>query len=290
MVPEETALGAYRVAVASMVRAVRAVSAERGHDPAGMTLVAFGGNGPLHGAAVATALGIPRVLVPPAPGVFSAWGLLAASVAHHASRTHLRPLREIREGPLREVARGLREEALAGLATPERARLTWSADLRYAGQSSELSVPLPVPDGELPGAEGVAALEQAFGAAHQRRYGHQAPGEPVELVHLRLVASLPAPLTPLPSGARTAAGSVEGGGSRRAYFGPPQGWLDVPLVDRKTLGQQAGERGGGGLAGPLIVKDYDATTLVPPGWRASLDGDWSILLEEGQQAGEGEGW
>ena len=99
MAAEEAALGAYQVAVASMVRAVRAVSAERGHDPAGMTLVAFGGNGPLHGVAVAAALGIPRVLVPPAPGVFSAWGLLAASIAHHASRTHLRPLRGIEEGP-----------------------------------------------------------------------------------------------------------------------------------------------------------------------------------------------
>ena len=99
MAMEEAALGAYQVAVASMVRAVRAVSAERGHDPAGMTLVAFGGNGPLHGVAVAAALGIPRVLVPPAPGVFSAWGLLAASIAHHASRTHLRLLRGIEEGP-----------------------------------------------------------------------------------------------------------------------------------------------------------------------------------------------
>ena len=154
-----------------MVRAVRAVSAERGHDPAGMTLVAFGGNGPLHGVAVAAALGIPRVLVPPAPGVFSAWGLLAVSIAHHASRTHLRLLRGIEEGPRREVARSLRAEALAGLATPERAHLAWSADLRYAGQSSELNVPLSVPVGALPEAEGVAAREGAFGAAHERATG-----------------------------------------------------------------------------------------------------------------------
>jgi N-methylhydantoinase A len=307
MAMEEAALGAYQVAVASMVRAVRAVSAERGHDPAGMTLVAFGGNGPLHGVAVAAALGIPRVLVPPAPGVFSAWGLLAASIAHHASRTHLRPLRGIEEGPLREVARGLRAEALAGLAAPERAHLVWSADLRYAGQSSELNVPLTVAVGELPGAEGVAALEGAFGAAHERRYGHQAPGEPVELVHLRLVASLPAPRTPLPAGAGSAgegepaarshqAQLASGGGSRRAYFGPQQGWLDVPLVDRETLGQQLEESGGRGRAGPLIVEDYDATTLVPPGWRVALDGDGSILLEgspvgdpEGSQEGSPEG-
>jgi N-methylhydantoinase A len=225
------------------------------------------------------------VLVPPAPGVFSAWGLLAASIAHHASRTHLRPLREIEEGPLGEVARGLRDEALAGLATPERARLDWSADLRYAGQSSELNVPLPVPAGALPGAQDLAALEQTFGAAHERRYGHQAPGEPVELVHLRLVASLPSPHTPLPSGARTAAGSGEGGGSRRAYFGPLQGWLDVPLADRETLGQESQESGGRGLAGPLIVEDYDATTLVPPGWRAVLDGSGSIRLEENREEG-----
>ena len=107
-------------------------------------------------------------------------------------------------------------------------------------------------------------------------------------MHLRLVASLPAPLTPLPAGAGSAGGSkpaahsqqASGGGSRRAYFGPQQGWLDVPLVDRETLGQQSEESGGRGRAGPLIVEDYDATTLVPPGWRAALDGDGSILLEE----------
>ncbi|HEX2516455.1 MAG TPA: hypothetical protein VH257_17240, partial [Chloroflexota bacterium] len=183
--------------------------------------------------------------------------------------------------------------------TPERAHLAWSADLRYAGQSSELNVPLTVPVGELPGAEGVAALEGAFGAAHERRYGHQASGEPVELVHLRLVASLPAPRTPLPAGASSAGESepaehsyqaqrASGGGSRRAYFGPQQGWLDVPLVDRETLGQQLEESGGQGRAGPLIVEDYDATTLVPPGWWAALDGDGSILLE-GSPEGDPEG-
>ena len=218
----------------------------------------------------------PRPPASSAPG-----GSSRPSIAHHASRTHLRPLRGIEEGPLREVARGLRAEALAGLATPERAHLAWSADLRYAGQSSELNVPLSVPLGALPGAEGVAALEGAFGAAHERRYGHQAPGEPVELVHLRLVASLPAPLTPLPAGAGSAGGSGPAAHSRQASGGgraaptsalSKGGWTCPWWIGRLWASSLRRAADGAG-PGPLIVEDYDATTLVPPGWRAALDGD-----------------
>jgi N-methylhydantoinase A len=272
--PEATAYGAFRVAAASMVRAVRAVSAERGHDPAGLTLVAFGGNGPLHGAAVAAALGIPRVLVPPAPGVFSAWGLLAADVACHASRTYLRPLDAVDEAVLRGIAEGLRDEALGALASQETVELAWSADLRYVGQSSELNVPLVVPAGGLPEAEALAGLAGRFAAAHEGRYGHSAPGEPVELVHLRLVARRPGEAPDLPGGAVRPGGPESeaiGEGTRRAYFGPEPGWLAAPVVGRASIAQ--------GRGGPLIVEDYDATTLVPPGWRAALDPHGSIVLE-----------
>jgi N-methylhydantoinase A len=289
--PEEAAYGAFRVAVASMVRAVRAVSAERGHDPAGLALVAFGGNGPLHGAAVAAALGIPRVIVPPAPGVFSAWGLLAAEVAHHASRTYLRSLEAVDVTALQGIAGGLRDEALASLGAAGDVVLEWSADLRYTGQSSELNVPLTVPPDALPGTESLAGLAGRFATAHERRYGHRAPGEPVELVHLRLVARVPGEAPPLPGGARDGAPGRPGPPSgRRVYFGPRPGWHSTPVVARTALARSgdvarpAGEDGdphGGedGATGPLIVEDYDATTLVPPGWRVRLDRQGAIVLE-----------
>src|SRR5207245_81461 len=116
---EAAAFGAHRVAVASMVRAVRAVSAERGHDPRQVALVAFGGNGPLHAVAVATELGIPRIVVPPSPGVFSAGGLLAAEVEHHFIRTHLTDLSSLdadRLAGINGVVADLAHTAYANLA------------------------------------------------------------------------------------------------------------------------------------------------------------------------------
>ena len=285
--PEAAAFGAFRVAVASMVRAVRAVSAERGHDPGGLAMVAFGGNGPLHGAAVAAALGIPRVIVPPAPGVFSAWGLLAAEVAHHASRTYLRPLEAVDLATLQGIARGLRDDARRSLGGPADVVLEWSADLRYSGQSSELNVALAVPPGALPGAAALEGLDGRFAAVHEERYGHRAPGEPVELVNLRLVARIPGEAPPLPGGAGAGAGTrgraAPARRRRQVYFGPREGWMSAPVVERDALSRPQGAPGapGDGERGPLIVEDYDATTLVPPGWRVRLDRQGAIVLEAG---------
>jgi N-methylhydantoinase A len=278
---EAAAYGAYRVAVASMVRAVRAVSAERGHDPREAALVAFGGNGPLHGAAVAAELGVPRVLVPPAPGVFSAYGLLAAEVEHHFLRTSLGLLDALDDGErqgftalLREMAAGARQTLAHDGYGADRTALRWSADLRYLGQSFELAIPFTPADNLTFDEKTAAALVEAFGAGHERTYGHRAAGEPVELVNVRLAARglaaqprrLPGP--PAPAAQRT----VAGGRSRRAYFGPPAGWIETPVVARSGLDPRP-------AAGPLIVEEYDATTLVPPGWTARPGPAGTIMLE-----------
>ncbi len=273
----DAAFGAYTIAVASMVRAVRAVSAERGHDPRMAALVAFGGNGPLHAAGVAQELGIPRILVPPSPGLFSAFGLLAADVEHHFLRTHLHRLDEVDLSALRALAAELSDMALTTLASegypPPRVELRWAADLRYLGQSYELTVPLALLRGETIDPSTVAALEQAFGEAHERAYGHRAPGEPVELVNLRLVARGQADgPRHLPFGPATQADQAWLPGRRPAYFGPHHGWLDTPVLSRAALGARP-------QRGPLIVEEYDATTLVPPRWQARLLAHGSILLE-----------
>jgi N-methylhydantoinase A len=278
---EAAAFGAHTIAAASMVRAVRAVSAERGHDPQSATLVAFGGNGPLHAAAVAQELGIPRVLVPPSPGVFSAFGLLAAEVEHHFLRTHLRRLDELDGTAVRRLTGEMAAAALATLAaegySEPHVELRWAADLRYLGQSYELSVPLVPPadgHGVLVDAGAVATLAETFGAAHEQAYGHRATGEPVELVNVRLVArGVPDTARGLPAGA----GHGDRGGAppspdRTAYFGPPHGWLNVPVLSRAAVGSEP-------RPGPLIVEEYDATTVVPPGWRARRDEAETIILE-----------
>jgi N-methylhydantoinase A len=275
---EAAAYGAHAIAVASMVWAVRAVSAERGHDPRAAALVAFGGNGPLHAAAVAQELGIPRVLVPPSPGVFSAFGLLAAEVEHHFLHTHLRRLDQLEElSAVRNVASGMAETALATLGAegyhPESVELRWAADLRYLGQSFELTVAVAQPLHSAFDTEVVAALERAFGAAHERTYGHSAPGEPVELVNLRLVArGRSAAPRGLPRHAAVEDSDARERRTRRAYFGADGGWQETPVLERGALA-------GAAQAGPLIVEEYDATTLVPPGWQARLGAQGSIVLE-----------
>ena len=270
---EDAAHGAHRIVASNMIRAIRAVSTERGRDPRRCALVAFGGNGPVFGVAMAQALGIRQVIVPPAPGLFSAFGLLAADVEHHLSRTFRALLRDLDKAALNAawdalVAEARRRLAAAGFGAGA-ARIERHASLHYRGQTYELTV--PVPDGSLDAAA-LAALDEAFGAEHERTYGHRAgPEEPVELVTLRVLGrgprrEAPPRVAPAASPARQVAG-------RRAYFGPAAGWRQAAVVGRADLA--------GGRGGPLIVEEYDATCVVPPGAHAALDDDGCIVLDTG---------
>ena len=267
----EAAYGAHLIAASNMIRAIRAVSTERGRDPREYALFAFGGNGPLFAAGMARALEMRTIVVPPAPGLFSAFGLLYADTEHHYVRTHRGRTRRLdgaelgglwarmEAGARAELAR----EGFAGAAV----RLRRLADVRYQGQTSELTV--AALDGEV-GPAWVAALEEAFGREYERTYGHRAgPDEPVELVNLRLVAQ------GIPDRARVPERPLierEGrAGRRRAYFGPESGWLDTPILRRADLATRT--------AGPCIVEEYDATAVVPPGASAVLDPYGNIVID-----------
>ena len=278
----EAAFGVHRIGVANMVRVVKAVSSERGRDPRAFALIAFGGNGPVHAALVARELGLRRVVVPPAPGLFSAFGLLSADLAHHFSRSIIRQTDELTLDELRQAFAGLEAQALAALAAEghgaEAVQVSRSLDLRYAGQSFELRLSL----GDRPiDAELLAELPSLFGAEHERTYGHQAPGDPVELVNLRLVAQAPGGRWSLaaaevgPPGGPEATGPAER--RRPAYFGPEQGLLETPLLTRQQVGSEP-------LAGPLIVEEYDATTIVPPGCTVQRDRYDNLVIEIDQPA------
>ncbi len=271
---EEAAYGAHRIVASNMIRAIRAVSTERGRDPRGYTLVAFGGNGPVFGAAMARALDIRRVVVPPAPGLFSSFGLLTADVEHHLSRTFRALLRGLDKAALNAAWDALVAEARRRLAADdyggEAARIERHASLHYQGQTYELTV--PVPEGPLDDAA-LAALEEAFGAEHERTYGHRAgPEEPVELVTLRVLGRGVRPGAP-PLRIGAAAGPVPGAAARRAYFGPESGWCEAAVIGRADLAQAR--------TGPLIVEEYDATCVVPPGVHAALNDAGCIVLEVG---------
>jgi N-methylhydantoinase A len=274
LILERAAHGAHQIAASNMIRAIKAVSTERGRDPRAFALFAFGGNGPLFAAGMAAALGIARIVVPPAAGLFSSFGLLYANVEHHYARTFRRLLRGADLADIDRAWTALARQATEQLAAEgfagARAQIKRSAALHYKGQTYELVV--PVPDGPV-NAGLVAHLEEAFGAEHERTYGHRAgPEEPVELVAIQVVGaaresssvpqrvavSRPEPAAPPP---------------RRAYFGPEHGWIETPVLRRSDL---AAAR-----SGPIIVEEYDATCLVPPGARCELDAGGNIVIEMG---------
>ncbi len=271
---ERAAHGAHLIASANMIRAIRAVSIERGRDPRNFVLCAFGGNGPVFACAMARELGMGRVLIPPAPGLFSAFGLLYAGVEHHYAQSFRRLLRRLDRDALKRAWAKLAQEARRQLAAEgfpaDRMRIRRRASLHYQGQSFDLT--LPVADGPLDQAA-VAALEEAFGAEHERTYGHRAgPDEPVELTEIRLIGQGLAKERLTPAGLGfVASATVEAGPPREAYFGPEVGWLETPVIARAALARLH--------AGPCIVEEYDATCVIPPGARASLDRSGNILID-----------
>jgi N-methylhydantoinase A len=262
----EAADGIHRIANAHTLRALRAVSVERGYDPRVFTLVAFGGSGPLHAAALARELGCRRVIIPPSPGLFSAVGLLVSGVERHDVRSCLLIADQGAEDALRAIVEDLRSQMLERFAregfAPELVSLSWSVDARFRGQAHELRIPLPAAPGEH-----TAALSGDFSAEHLRLYGHADSATPVELVAVRLVGRTPAPGLELGVGQAVRDSS----GERQVYFGQRWGLITTPVVTRTALRQPTN--------GPLLIDEYDSTTVVPPDAHVWLDDQGQLVME-----------
>lgn len=270
----DTAYGIFQVACGTMVRAVKAVSTYRGRDPRDFALFAFGGNGPVVGAALAELLEMREVIIPPDPGVFSAVGLLLSDIEQERSRAFLRRLTATDPGALdaayAELERAIGADFAADGHRAEDVAQSRFADLRYAGQAHELLIAYATTPS---GAPDFAAMAEAFGAEHARTYGHRAEAEAVECVALRVKGKVTARrecAIDHTAALRNGAGA-QAEATRTAYFGHTAGQVQVPVLMRASLAK--GER-----AGPLIVEEYDATCVVPPGWRARLDGAANIHL------------
>ena len=267
------AYGAHQIAASNMIRAIRAVSIERGRDPRRYTLFAFGGNGPLFACAMARSLGMGRIVVPPSPGLFSSFGLLYAEVEHHYSRTLRRLLREADPTTIDAAWREIEEQARCQLALegfePARMRFPRTASMHYQGQIYELEV--SAPEGPIDAA-GLRALEEAFGQEHERTYGHRAgPEEPVELVNIQVIGQGISESARVPDSVVTDHAALEPLSSRQAYFGPETGWLETRIARRSDLSTPR--------RGPCIVEEYDATCLIPPSALGSLDDYGNIVIE-----------
>ncbi len=261
----EAAHGVYVLAATTMTRAVKAVSTFRGRDPRDFTLFAFGGNGPLMAVEIAQALEIDKVICPRFAGLYSAVGLLNAAIERELSQTWLRPLHELTTAALDErftAIEGRVREMYSGYADASCLLVRRWADLRFHGQAFELTVPVPDDADDL-----IGTIRTAFVSEHQRTYGHGDAADVIDLVNLRVSAGLPMPAlvhAPLPKVEAKQA-------TRDAYFGTAWGVLATAVVTRDTLVPA--------LAGPAIVEEVDTTVLVPPGWRAALGPDSSIVMQ-----------
>jgi N-methylhydantoinase A len=259
----EAAGAIIQVANANMADAVRLISIRRGYDPREFCLVAFGGAGPLHGAALAEDLSIPTVLVPPSPGITSALGCLLVDVRHDLSAMFLAHVDSVDRQALESEFEKLEAEArerLEAEGVPE-AQMSMQrlVDMRYLGQWRSLTVPVSAP-------ADLADAAARFHAEHERAYNYRRDGSPVEIYRLGLRA---VGVTPKPELKRHElnGGGARAHGSRPVYFDSSDAAVETPLYLRAEL--PAGAR----LEGPAIVDQLDSTTVVPPGWRAEVD-EW----------------
>lgn len=268
----EAAHGIVEIANTAMVNALRLVSVQRGYDPRDFALVAFGGAGPAHANRLAALTEIPVAIIPQSPGTASALGLLVTDLKHDYATTLIQRLDQVDSQTLEQTFRTLEAQGRETLGREGMAEAAMEfrrqVDLRYVGQSHELTLPLAA------GALGPAQLAQLlaqFHRTHERAYGFSAPEEDVELVSVRLSAigqiAKPA-LAPLAK----AAGEATAKGNRPVYFAEREGFVDCPVYDRYALGA------GAVVQGPAIVEEIDSTTVVHPQYQVRVDEVGQMVL------------
>lgn len=265
--PTRFAEGILAISNAAMADAMRTITVSQGVDPREFTLVAFGGAGPMAAAFLAEELDIGEVMIPRFPGTLSAWGMLQTDLRHDLTRSFYRGAGDVTAAELAEHYEELESEGAAAVVkegiprdkiSPQR-----SADMRYVGQEYSINVPVA-------SAIELDALIEEFHSTHERRYGHSSPGSPVEFVNLR-VAVIGA-IEKYGGAAEALAGSGEDSqiATREAVFNGET--HTTPVLARSRLGADFS------AAGPLIIEEQSATTVVPPGWRASNDAMGNLIL------------
>jgi N-methylhydantoinase A len=267
----EAAAGVWRVAANQMAEAIRYVTVQRGVDPRGFDLVAFGGGGPIHAYGVAEDLGLRRFIVPIDPGLFSARGIALADFTHDYLVSLVQPVQRVNVRQLEASLASLKERAHTDLESegvkPDARDLVPSLDLRYLGQSTEINVQLPANLNV--GKIDLAAFVAEFHRRHEELYTYSVPNEPVELVNLRLraIGRVPKP----PRAALSDKGSRKPTTSRRAWF-PQGGVVETPVWRREDLAAHIH------LKGPAIIQEMSSATIVPPGAVLDVDAIGNLLV------------
>jgi N-methylhydantoinase A len=269
----EAALGIATIADGAMSLAVRAVSVNRGIDPRDATLIAFGGAGPLHAVAIAREISIPRVVIPKLPGNFSALGMLMAEWRHDFVRTLIGELAEIKGDDAARAFAELREAGEVALARDHlaRGRFDFAADLRYRGQEHTIAIPVARAE-DL--SNDTTATRERFHEQHDRRYGHAAPDQSIEIVNLRLIVTVPrmedviarwlsAPCTPTETAPEQ---------RRPVVFDDAARPLEARILWRPALAA------GADIAGPAVIEEPNSTTFIGPGDRAMVNESGHIIV------------
>ncbi|MBI2989327.1 MAG: hydantoinase/oxoprolinase family protein [Deltaproteobacteria bacterium] len=272
----QAADGILKIINVKMEEAIKAVSSQRGYDIRDFTLVAFGGGGPMHAGKIALDLGVPSLLIPFAPGVTSALGLLMSDVKHDYVRSKLAALKEIDPEEVNRLFSQIMDQARADLRSEgfndnEMALQTF-LDLRYAGQGYELTVPSPMPPFK---AADIDLMRQRFDSQHEQAHGHKAESEPVELVSLRLVSTGLVPqakLSPVRSTGKKLAAAKSG--ERKIFFGKEHGMLNCHIYSRELLEPEHK------ITGPAVIEQMDTTTVIHPEQEATVDSYRNLIVKE----------
>ena len=265
LTPLELAEGILEVANIKMEKAIRAISIERGYDPKDFSLFSFGGAGGLHAAYLAALLGIPRVIVPPNPGALSALGMVLSDIVRDYSLTVMLSGESLKKESLERFFKVLEEKAKEELKTEgipeEKQKLERYVDLRYKGQSFEITVPFS------------DNFVETFHREHERLYGYAHKGRPIELVNVR-VRAIGETEKPEIKRAETFSERIPEGALlevRKVYFEGK--WLDTPVYDREKL------LPGNKIKGPAILVEYSSTIVIPPFATCSVDGFKNLVIE-----------
>lgn len=254
----DVAYGAHMIAVANMMLAIRAITTERGRDPRDFTLYVYGGAGPMLMGAIAREMEIKKVIIVPNPGLFSSFGLLFAQVQHRSVENfdHYldeKSIADVANDSLENLTNNVMAEIKAGGYTYSSVVIKKYAALRYAGQATELQIPIPWPTLK---EKHISELTQMYHAEHFKTYTHQHVDEPVMFVNLSVTAQL-SQQADLPMREEQAESHPEPLRSRKAYFGKEYGWINTPLLNERSVPKIAQK-------GPAIIELYDSTLVVPP--------------------------
>jgi N-methylhydantoinase A len=270
---DEAAMGIVKIVNINMAGLLQSMTVKRGYDPREFSLVAFGGAGPIHAAAIARELGIPTIIVPPFPGVFSAWGMLMADMRHDFGQTYIKPMREADLDTVNSIYRELGDrvkklferEDVSG----DTIVITCGVDLRYAGQEHTLYVPAPalLAEGDK------ATLEKQFDELHLKVYGHNAPEEPKEIVSLKVmgIAKVRKPVLELIEKGSEETAPAARLGKRKVYMGEGV-YLEHEIYRRDSL--LAGNR----VFGPALIEEATATTVVEADRLCAVDRYGNLII------------